>query len=241
MGLGITVGLLADMLQEDPDGAEMIAADLDWVNVALADNGLPHHNEPRDCAVWSGEGYGYRGLHALREVAALVWMGQDIPRDTLLNGEQKDAGNTHFDACVPLMDEPENPGFLARLLGRKPGARKVLPFLHLSVHGDAEGHYVPQDFAIPVMPKTASDDAAHLWPVGSAVQLEAEMEALAEALQMPATMSCEDKALIAAMDDPAQGVEAPLWQVQPIAAQSCALLRDACRQSRMTGAAIVFC
>jgi hypothetical protein len=240
VGLGITVGLLSDLLQEDPEGAEMVLDDLHWVNAALAENGLPYHDEPRDCVVWSGEGYGYRGLHALREVAALVWLGKGIPRDVLLTGEQKDAGTAHFDACLPSLEAPAKPGFIAGLFGRKSVVPEVLPFLHLSVHSDAQGHYVPQDFAVPVMPKAMNEAAAHLWPVGSAIRLEAEVEALAEILQMPTMMTCEDKALAAALDEPADGDDVPLWQVQPVAAHSCALLRDACRQSRATGAAIIF-
>ena len=48
MGLAISVGTLADFLQNDPEGAEWFEGDFEIVNAVLAAAGLPPHVEPRE-------------------------------------------------------------------------------------------------------------------------------------------------------------------------------------------------
>ena len=75
MGLAITVGIAADLQVNDQEGLEWVQEEVDAVNRELARQGLPQHEEPLDCAVWSEAAYGYSGLHVLGEVAGLTWAG----------------------------------------------------------------------------------------------------------------------------------------------------------------------
>lgn len=240
MGLGVVVGVLAELAVSDPEGADWAHQELDHVNRTLEEHRLPLHQEPVNCPVWSGQGYGYSGLHALREVAALVWLGLPIPRDALLDGTQNSAGDVHFDSCVKALNGPKPVGLMGKLMGKRTVPVAVPPFIHLAAHSDAQGYYVPADFAVPLVPARTQDGTAHLWPLGSTPRLEAELNALALALEMPADLSSQDSTLAVLLDEFGAAAADPIWKAQPIAAYSCAVLRDACRHAKKTGAAIAF-
>ena len=46
MGLSVSIHVLADMLERDPEGADWIRAQLGIVNDLLTAQGLPRHDEP---------------------------------------------------------------------------------------------------------------------------------------------------------------------------------------------------
>ena len=70
MGLGLEVGILADLRENDEEGYEYFRSQLDALNSCLQQANIPDHAEPEDCEVWSGEMFGYSGLHYLRRFAA---------------------------------------------------------------------------------------------------------------------------------------------------------------------------
>jgi len=123
MGLAVSVGILADLLQNDPEGATDVRADLEAINRLLAASGLPRHTEPESLprlddrtAVGS---FPYSCLHQLRRVYAWhVATGQLPPPLTL------DARASH-DSVLELVGSPQH---------------------HLLWHSDCEGYYVPIDF-----------------------------------------------------------------------------------------------
>lgn len=224
MGLSVVVGLLADMKANDPEGAEHLEAELAELSAALVAAGLPPHREPDAAEMWEGEGYGYAGLHALRQVAGLLWRGLPIPRAPRITGEVADDGDALSAAVHAALTDG----------GACP------PFAHLMQHSDAQGWYVPQDFEAPVPPLESGEFAADMWWIGSAPRLAAEVAELAAALGVPQDMECLDAPLLAALDAAEAPADAPLWQAQPVATWSVLLLRDACRASLATGAAIGF-
>jgi hypothetical protein len=70
MGLSLEVGILADLRENDEEGYQYFRSQLDIVNKLLQLANAPLHTEPENCDVWSGEMFGYSGLHYLRRVAA---------------------------------------------------------------------------------------------------------------------------------------------------------------------------
>src|SRR5688572_505740 len=66
MGLSLEVGILADLKEHDPEGAQQFREEFETLNRFLASEGLPPHHEPESCEVWSGDMWGYSGLHYLR-------------------------------------------------------------------------------------------------------------------------------------------------------------------------------
>jgi hypothetical protein len=241
MGLGITVGLLADLVRNDPQHADEARQPFAVIARAMSAVGLPPHVEPEACEVWGADGYGYTGLHALREVAGLVWRGLPIPLGPMLTGKATPNAEALFDlaaaACAPARPQ----SLFARLLGDKPPERPPLPpFAHLTLHSDAQGFYVPVDFATPLIPLPFPKGTEHLWPLGSVPRLAAELDRLAQALDLPDPLPDPDAVLETWLEDPPAEPARALWQAQPVASHSLILLRQACAHSLRTGAAIAF-
>ncbi|WP_121632746.1 hypothetical protein [Tropicibacter alexandrii] len=240
MGLGITVGILADLMEHDPDGCADIQRDMAAINRALENRFLPLHTEPETCAVWWADGYGYSGLHALRAVAALHWMGQPIPRNALLNGDDMSAEERLFDAYMVHLCGPAKVGRIGQLLRRAPKATPCPTFAHLVAHSDAEGYYVPVDFPVPITPHALDGKGDHIWPLGSVPRLKAELDTLADLLDVPDGLEAEGPELTALIEQPQVHEDCHLWRAQPIATHSLLILREACARSLATGAAISF-
>ena len=118
---------------------------------------------------------------------------------------------------------------------------KLPPFVHLIVHSDCDGFYVPVQFETPLVPKRVTQDNEHLWPLGSVMRLEAEINQLAHHLEIPADLRNDDEQLHALIEAPDRTKGAAPWSAQPIATHACLVLRGACDQSLRTGAAIHFC
>ncbi len=225
MGLAVTVGILIDLLSFDPEGADWFRADMKAVNAALSEAGIESHVEPTEGSVFSAEMFGYSGLHALREVAGLVWQGKAVPQDVMLDGSETNAGDMLFSAGLEHFEKRS---------GEQP------PFAHLVFHGDAAGYYVPVDFPLPIAPELMDEDFAHLWPVGSVQRLQAELGALAEILKVPDGMTSEAVPLDDWIADWPPEDGAPIYLFQPVATYSLLVLRDASAHSLKTGAAIGF-
>lgn len=239
MGLGITVGILADLLENDPEGAAWIEAQIQEINATLADAGFDLHREPRTCHVWWADGHGYSGLHALREVAGLVWQDLPVPRGEILTGQDFPNEDRLFQAALPALTGDQKRGYFRRLL-RKKEVSQIPPFIHLVGHSDAEGYYVPIDFPVPLSPKIMKQDTASIWPLGSVQALTRELDVLTKVLEIPTDLHSDSDAVLKAVEalQPREG--GPLWMAQPIATYSALILREACAESAKTGAAISF-
>lgn len=245
MGLAITVGLLADLARTDAEAADQMRHQFSILAREMAAAGLAPHREPEDCEVWSAEGYGYTGLHALREVAGLVWQGLPIPADHLLTGEATPNAEVLFETAAAACAPERRQSIFARLLGEKPPTRPPLPpFAHLMLHSDAQGFYVPVDFAQPLIPLPYPPGTEPLWPLGSVQRLAAELEPLARALHLPDALPDAlpdpDELLETWLEGPPPGPVTAPWQAQPIATHALILLRRACDRAVRTGAAIAF-
>lgn len=237
MGLAVTVGVLADLLAHDTKGAGSVEAELKAVNTALKEAGHRLHKEPRNVEVWSAEGIGYSGLHALREVAARLANKETLPRDKPIGGSETPAAERHFgDILERVLDAPK-PGLLGRLFG---GAEPKLPdYAHVAFHSDAQGYYVPINFKVPLVPAEMQDDTKHLWPLGSSQRLLDETTRIARALEIPDGMGHTDAELERWLEGADETPEA-LWQVHSVAAYSCLMLREAAKRSVAAKAAIHF-
>jgi hypothetical protein len=236
MGLTIGVGIYSGLVNET--NKPLFSLQFQAVNAALQEIGLRPHQEPTDVKSWTAEGYGYSGLHALREVAGIISKNLPIPRKTLITGK----GETHhedvlFKEALANFNRSSSLGLFGHLIDGiyQPG---IPPFVHLIFHSDANGFYIPLDFPMPIAPSVFEESTAEIWPLGSSHRLKAEIDLLASALEIPDDLDSQDDALWQAFDDPIS--DKALWLAQPIAAYSAVILRDACKASIATGAAIVF-
>ena len=156
MGLAVEVGILAYLIAQDPEGAAEVGRDFDGIADVLQAQGLGAFEEPTDCDVWFADMLGYSGLHALREVAGMVWKGAEIPRDTVLDGSQTefaDALAEEFLAHLTGKGQFTLVGQAFRKIFKAKEPAKMPPFVHLVVHSDCDGFYVPVAFETPLVPK----------------------------------------------------------------------------------------
>jgi hypothetical protein len=158
MGLCVQIGLLADLVENDPDAATCFEEELARVNRALAVAGLPSHQEPRSLPDLDNRtavnGYPYSFIHYLRRVAAKRFENPTYVAEPLADGAEPD------DAAV--QDE-------LRLMRS-----------HLICHSDAEGFYLPTPFTQILYSDDA--DAAGGGIIGSSYQLLADLRDVAPAL-----------------------------------------------------------
>lgn len=244
MGLTVEVGFLADVMANDPEEAEFVFVDLERMDEALREKGLDQWDEPTTGEVWSADLLGYAGLHALREVAGYVWKGREVPRGILLDGSQKElAGELAKEFFEHLSGKGNFTliGKAFRQIFKTKEKPQLPPFVHLNIHSDCDGYYVPVAFETPIVPKRVTQDSEHLWPLGSVMRLEVELNQLARHLDIPADLRHDDDQLLALFDAPVRTPIAALWTAQPIATHCLLVLREACAQSLRTGAAVHFC
>lgn len=228
MGLDVSVGLMADLKANDPEGAGHFSAYLAAIDLVLKEAGLPPHVEPSEGECWSAQMFGYSGLHYLRRIAAHVDAGQPLP-------SPGDDASSDDPLLAAYFDDVSGrkPGLLQRITQRSPRFSRT--FDHLLVHSDAEGFYLPQDFPNVLF---ADDNAVPGGMLGSVPRLLAELDRLAAVLGIPDDLHSQSEALWEAAD--AQGEGDAIWQRYGIESFSCVVLREACRRSLATGAAIVF-
>lgn len=152
MGLAIGVGVLADLIVHDAEGAEWTRRSIAGLNKVLVANGLAEHHEPERVPALrrrSVTSYPYSFLHYLRRAYAC------IVRDERLRTGEMTEDDFEFvqDVAVDLMDS------------------------HLLSHSDAEGFYVPQAFHDPLC-----DNALPGGFAGSIPQLLKELQRVAVSL-----------------------------------------------------------
>lgn len=159
MGLSVQVGLLAGLMESDPEGAEWFREELARINRLLSENGLPLHMEPREMPQVQSrsalDGYPYSYLHHLRRAAARLLEDPDWPP-----------------APVPEGEDPADDPAVAEEL--------ALMRSHLICHADDEGYYVPIEFEEVLLDD--SEEIAGGGLVGSSQRLLAELREIAPAL-----------------------------------------------------------
>jgi len=229
VGLSLCVGMLAEVREDDAEGASGLEEAFSQANQLLERAGLPGHREPEDCETWDAQMFGYSGLHYLRRLAAHLDAGLPMPVPGTQESDEDPILQAYFNSVVG-----KKPGILKRLFGKPPSFSRA--FDHLIVHSDAEGFYVPQDFSKVLI---ASDERLPGGMLGSVPRLLSELDRLAAALELPAELDPESEPLWEAADS--QGEGDALWERYGIESFSCVVLREACRRSLKTGAAIVFC
>src|ERR1035438_8868305 len=181
MGLAVEVGYLADLGQNDEEGAQSFRDGLAQLNSFLASQGLSPHNEPETCEVLSFDMYGYSGLHYLRRIAAHLDLRGILPPP----GEE-DASEDEIMAEYYRLADQASPGFFGRLFGKRSRART---FDHLMLHSDAEGYYLPQGFRSVLFPADEFQIPGSM--IGSSHRLHEECMQLAAALQLPPDLDPE--------------------------------------------------
>ena len=158
MGLGICVGMLADLIERDEKGAQWLRKSMEAVNRCLQAEGAPQHSEPEKLDALTNRaqirGFPYSFIHYLRyayayRVADANWIASPLP-----------------DQVSPTKDdtvESETEQFIS----------------HLLCHSDAEGFYVPVDFHDLIM----GDDLPGGF-LGSSYRLLDELRVVAPALDI---------------------------------------------------------
>jgi hypothetical protein len=219
MGLNIEVGIVADILENDEEGAEHFRQEFVTLNRFLTSIQMKAHVEPEKVEVWSSEMYGYSGLHYLRRVAAHLHYTQSLPAP----GDQNAPKDPILDRYFSDFDDSD--------------PRKAFgAYDHLIIHSDAEGFYIPQDFARVLIPGDAYPIAGGT--VGSSQHLRDECQKIATALRLPLDLDPEDERVFEAAES--QGSGDTIWMRYGIESYSCLRLYRAANHSIKTGAAVVF-
>lgn len=229
MGLSLEVGLLADLLENDEEGAEFFREELDALNKFLASKGFSLHKEPESCEKFSCDMYGYSGLYYLRRLAAHLELRKATP-PPLLDDDSDDPVITEY---YQLATDPKENGYTERSIA-KPG--RPNSFDHLMLHSDANGFYLPSDFDTVLCPPDEGIVTGDF--VGSSQRLLAECKRIASAIGMPLDLDPESDEVWEAAES--QGAGDSGWQRYGIESFSCIRLIRAAEHSLKTGAAIVF-
>jgi hypothetical protein len=165
MGLAINIGYLADLEQNDAEGAAEFKRDLKRLNKVLVKHNLQAHQEPQlskpipmRSAIMS---FPYSTIHYLRRVYAHVYY-------------QREYEDAEWIA-EPLEDreDPDKDDVLDDVYDY------LLGINHLLNHSVTEGYYVPQDFEEVIF-----DDSVRGVMIGSSQQLLKELIEVAPALKI---------------------------------------------------------
>jgi len=228
MGLSIEVGILADLLENDEEGAQSFIEEMNKLNPFLVSCGLRAHTEPEQCPVFSADMLGYSGLHYLRRIAPHLNLRGSLPAP----GGDDAAHDPILDEYYQLLNAPR-PGLFGALIGRKQVRRE---YDHLIVHSDAEGYYLPQDFPEVLFPPEELEIPGGM--IGSSPRLLDETRRLAQAIELPLDMDPEADELWKAAET--QGEGDALWQRYGVESFTCLRLYHAARHSIEHSAALVF-
>jgi hypothetical protein len=140
MGLSITVGILADLIENDSEGAEHVHSDFDIINEILGQHGLPAHEEPTSLPRLHDRsgmtGFPYSFLHYLRRFYAR-WIAQTKQPFVRRLYAKWFAQSTHTHPPVGDGEDPASDHVLMRVAS---------PTHHLLWHSDCEGYYLRIDF-----------------------------------------------------------------------------------------------
>jgi len=233
MGLNLAVGILADLNEGDPEGADQVRDEIDAINRYLKTIGLPKHVEPVDCPVGGAEMYGYSGLHYLRRIAAYIELRGTLPPP----GEDTASKDSVMEEYYSQLEEPSIT-FFSRLFGKKK-EKKESPkrtFDHLMLHSDAEGYYLPIDFEDVLFPPDEFKIPGGM--IGSSIKLLEECKRLANHLELPLDMDQESDELWEASDS--QGEGDLKWQRYGIESFTCLRLHNAALHSTKHNSLILF-
>ena len=229
MGLGLEVGILADLRENDPEGYEHTLNQFKDLNKYLGKVGLPTHHEPENGEVWSCEMYGYSGLHYLRRIAAHIDLFGSLPLPGNDTSSKDVALQNYFKKFFG-----KDTGFFAKLF---PASSKYkFKFNHLILHSDAEGFYLPIDFEKVLFPDSELGISGGM--IGSTIKLLQECERLATALEIPSHIDENSDELYEAANS--QGESQIKWKKYGVESFTCVRLMAACKKSLESGAAIIF-
>jgi hypothetical protein len=127
MGLSISIGVLADSI-DDPEDVDWFREEIAQVNQVLSEQGLPQHQEPEtlppmpeDRSIWGRASLSYAWIHHLRRIYARIiddpnWIPIPTPRD------ESAADDEVVEDLTYMFDS------------------------HLLCHSDSEGFYLPIEF-----------------------------------------------------------------------------------------------
>jgi hypothetical protein len=165
MGLGLEVGILADLSEMDEEGYAYYKKQFEIVSQVLLNSAQANHVEPEEVeGIVTYDMAGYSRLHCLRRVGAYLALGRSFPLPGNLDAS-KDPVLTEYHQRFENGDN--------------------LRFQHLITHSDAEGFYVPVDFERVIDAQSMRLDGGWL---GSTQRLQAEcqeIEALLNAAYPP--------------------------------------------------------
>ena len=114
MGLAICVGILADLIENDPESAEHFEADFAAANRKLAEAGLPPHVEPRTLPPLESraplDGLPYSFIHYLRRayahrVTTPGWIATPLPEDADPTEDETDLPGGMLGSSYRLLEE----------------------------------------------------------------------------------------------------------------------------------------
>lgn len=182
MGLAINTHFLADMLENDAEGAEWIRENLEIVNALLAENGLHAHEEPTTVTTKPRRHCGsfpYSFLHYLRRAFAYVREGQP-----LTPADDNPSADPAIEEASTLFDT------------------------HLLCHSDAEGYYVPIDFSDVIF--DLEERGLPGGSLGSTQRLMAELVETAPAIGIDVKDGQVSDQVVAALN--ADGEDRPYWR-----------------------------
>mgnify|MGYP001617252474 FL=1 len=212
MGLAITVGALADLHEEDPEGAQWLADSLAQANALLQKAGLPQHGEPLVLPQLQSraalDSFPYSYLHYLRRAYAHAVQDGQWQATPLAEGENP-SEDPVLEAAQDDLDS------------------------HLLCHSDCEGFYFPLVFDDVIFADEEHELLGGM--LGSSYSLRAELVTVAPALGiflLGDELSDEEAARINARVDAEDGLEREL--IAWLAAY------EACRLSIEHKTAIVF-
>ncbi|MEO7688159.1 MAG: hypothetical protein ABIS51_02660 [Sphingomonas sp.] len=235
MGLNIVVGYLAEQLEYDEEGASWHRDVLNDLNLVLAEAGEAPHHEPEEIpgGSQSWESYGYSGLHHARRLAAWLVINRRLPPPCAYEKAADDAVLAQFyRQHEEYLRRGPTKGLLGLFKSRKP------PFVHLMLHSDAEGFYLPRALPSVIFDQHSPQRDGIGGMVGSAEGLLGECRELAHALSIPLGTDPESEEIYENVEDPPADGEP--WQRLPIETFVITRLIAACERSLETGAAIVF-
>src|SRR5580765_7780332 len=125
MGLAVEVGMLADLIKNDEEGAEWLRESFAGINEVLAAKWLPAHHEPETLLERENraalDSFPYSFLHNLRRAYARM----------------KQAPGSPLDPCADGEDPADDPAVEAEYSQFQS---------HLVCHSDCEGFYLPISF-----------------------------------------------------------------------------------------------
>ncbi|MBP6745148.1 hypothetical protein KA344_07925 [bacterium] len=158
MGLAVCVGALADLLENDPEGAEWIESDIKAINECLVKNGVDEHIEPRTLPELESRdqtgGFPYSWTHYLRRIVAHAMAEPGWKATPVAEGEDPTSDEAVIDATINISG-------------------------HFICHSDSEGYYVPKDFEEVIF---GDEKMTGGGIIGSSYRVMEEMQLAAKAL-----------------------------------------------------------